>query len=209
MGRFLFDTLGHRGDFAEFTLHAGGDDDPFAPAVDDGGAHPCHVALCGERARFGNRIGRFGDGCRLSGQHRFVDPEIARLQKTQIGGHTLAYLQHDDVAGDDLFGVDDPLFAVTDHFGFGVEHLPQGIDLFCRFVLLNKTEYTVEQNDDRDCDCIGDFADRRGDGSREEQYENQCIGKLPQQDQIPGCSGDLLQGVGTVEVVSLSGFRSA
>ena len=82
-----------------------GDWPPLAPTTSRASC-PTFVAL--PRRVFGNRE-------RFAGQQRFIDFKSVLGQQPQVGRDTIARLQPDNIAGDDLFCCNVPYFAVALH----------------------------------------------------------------------------------------------
>ena len=74
---FFFDALDHVRDFAEFGVHARGDDECESAPLGDDRAHVGHVATVAQRKVFiGKRDGMFFNRFRLTRQRGFLNPQV-------------------------------------------------------------------------------------------------------------------------------------
>ena len=72
--------------------------------VGGGRAAEDHVEAIAERSLPGNRLGVLGDRQALAGQRRFGGLQRGRFDQPPVGRNGVAFLDEDDVAGDDLGG---------------------------------------------------------------------------------------------------------
>ena len=80
----------------------------------------------------------------LAGQRRLLDLQRRRDADPAVGGHPVARLDEDDVAGHELLGVDLDRLAVAAHPGDGLHHLGQRLDALLRLRLLAQADHRVE-----------------------------------------------------------------
>ena len=72
------------------------------------------------------------------------------MEQAGVGGDEITGLQLDDVAGDEVGGVDHQLLTVADHAGVGSRHILQGVQSLLRLTLLVHAHDGVEDNDEQD-----------------------------------------------------------
>ncbi len=138
------------------------------------------------------------DGHRLAGQRRFLDLQVDRVDHPRVGGHAVAGVEQDDVAGHDVPGRDLALVAVADDRCRRRGHPPQR---FCRAlgaVLLREPEQDGEQHDGRDGDRLGGVAEDGGERRGDEEDDDQDVLELLREDRPRRYAGRGLQLVGTV-----------
>ena len=116
-----------------------------ARALDGVGGEEGDVArleriLVGELGRARLRLG-------LARQRRVVDLEAVRVQHAYVGGHAVAELDLDDVALDEVLGLDGALVAVADDHRLLGHHVLEGLHDARALRLLEVGEHAGEKDD--------------------------------------------------------------
>ncbi len=144
----------------QFGVHAGFGYDELAPAIGHDGAHVEHVGAVADR-----RILALGNGQRLlnwlglAGESGLLDLQAHVLQQAAVGGHEVAGLQDDDVAGHKIDRGDFLDLAVAaDADGGNGQLLERGHGLLCP-VFLAEAQGGVQEDDGHDHNCVGELAE--------------------------------------------------
>ena len=104
--------------------------------------------------------------------------QVGAFDQPEVGGNIAAGVNEDDVAGDQVFRVDLPNFAVASDQCARRCQLLEGGDCFFRLVLLNHADSGVQKNDQQD-DCgVGVFADKQRDDRGSQQDVDQHVLQL-------------------------------
>jgi hypothetical protein len=101
-------------DVADLGAVTNGGDHSGRRAIGHQGRGIGHVAAIGERRVVGQFTGLFGDRNRFTGQGGLVDLQVADLQQAQVRRNLVARSQHDQIARNQVAGVD-PLFVPGAH----------------------------------------------------------------------------------------------
>ena len=124
-----------------------------AGAAGHGGVLEEHVRPVAERDVAARQDGRvLGDRRALAGERRLLCLERRRAEDPAVGGHDVAGLQLDDVAGDDVARRHRRDLPVAEHACLRDLHLRQRVDARPRLELLPGAEHEVEQDQERDDD---------------------------------------------------------
>ena len=161
------------GDLAHLGGHAGLAHHGPAAAVDHGGAHVEHTVAVAQ----GN-LALAGDGGdlllhrhALAGEGGLLGLQAGALDDAAVGGHGVAGLQDDDVAGDQLVAAEHDHLSVPQHLAGCRRHLLEGLNGLLRLALLVHAQHGVDEHHDQDDEHIrealagvggGDAGDRRG-----------------------------------------------
>ena len=188
---------------------AGGDDDAFAAAADDDGAREGHVVAIAEgRIRRAHPRRILADGQRFAGQQRLVDVEAVGRKQADIRGHAVAGFKPEDIAGDQLRGIDFVHLFVAEHGGADPQQLLQGTGTLFGAPLLVAADAGVEEKNEGDEDRIGEIAgEERQHGGKQEDVD-QRTSELPDEDLPPGEGGrpgQFIRAVGLQTIRGLGG----
>ena len=137
------------------------------------------------QVRIGHRGGRLLHGERLAGERRFVDGEIHRRGRADVGGHAVPGAEHDRVAGHELARRHLRLDAAAQHVRQRRGHLAQRFERALGAILLHEPEQNREQHDDRDDHGLERVAHHPGQRGRDEQDDHQDVLELVDQ-RVPG-----------------------
>jgi hypothetical protein len=173
------------GDASHFGLHPGRGHDSFTVSVSSGRPAENHVVAVTQRHVIGNDIGRLGDWQAFAGERGLSGLEGCRFHQPSVSRNGVAFLDQDDVAGDDFGGGDAESFSVSDNRSVRCRHRSQGRyrGLGSRF--LNVAQAGVEQDDRQDRNCfvrkarvtlVGPQAG--GDTGGDEQQDDEDVLKL-------------------------------
>ena len=181
--RFLFLGAVHQGgDLADLGVHGGLRHHHQRPAVGDQTARKDHVGAVAERhLAVDHRVG-FVDVGRLARQRAFVDLQRIVMDNASVGDCHVPCLEDDDVAGNDLFGVDFNFLSVADDLG---GRRRQGFEAFQRLFrldVLHGAENGVHRDNGENDDGALEIAREDRDDRRGNQNQHQQVGKLPQKD---------------------------
>ena len=148
--RLVLCLLQEPGDASHFGLHASGSDDSFTVSVGGGRPAENHVVPVAQRHVVGNDTGIFGHWQAFASEGGFGGLQGCRFHQPCIGGDGVAFLDQDDVAGDDLRGGDAPSFSVANDRCVRCGHRSQGRDRGLGPCLLNVAQRGVEQDNRQD-----------------------------------------------------------
>ncbi len=123
--RIVADIAEHPRDAPRFGLHPRRHDDRPSATVRRRGPAEHHVVPVAEGHLASDRRHVFRDGKTLAGQRRLGGLERSRHDHPSIGRDRVAFLDQDDVAGDDFRGIHAPLLPVADHVRLRCRHLAQ------------------------------------------------------------------------------------
>ena len=127
---------------------------------------------------FGDCHGVLGDRCALAGQRRLLHLQRCRRHDPSIGGHEIAGLHEDDVAGHQSARIDlDDRSVTTDPCHRHLE-LGERIDARQRLALLIGPHHHVEGHEQADDEAGADLADREARHRNDEQHDVHRIGDL-------------------------------
>ena len=92
-------------------------------------------------------LGILPDRQRFTSEQGLVGLEVDGLDETHIGGDGVTHLELDDVAGDDLGGIDDDGLTLADDLGGGGGQGAEGVDGAGGLVVLEEADDDVEEDD--------------------------------------------------------------
>ena len=107
----------------------------------------------------------------LAGEGGLLGLQAGALDDAAVGGHGVAGLQDDDVAGDQLVAAEHDHLSVPQHLAGCRRHLLEGLNGLLRLALLVHAQHGVDEHHDQDDEHIrealagvggGDAGDRRG-----------------------------------------------
>jgi len=166
------------GDAAGFGGIAGGDHQTTALPADHRGAGIGHVVALGERGVGGERGGLLAHRLRFAGEQRIVGAQFMLLDEAQIGRQAIAGGKQDDIAGNQLAGVE--LLAMARpadryrgrHAARQRSQRPFGLGF------LPIADQCIDQHDAEDDAGVDPFAEHRGDQPGGHQDEDQGLRQL-------------------------------
>ena len=147
--------LRERGDAAELGMHAGGEDQCASLARGAGRTAEHQVGGIEEGA-----AALIDPSCshrrnRLAGQHGCIDLDVSG-KEPRVGRYSVAFLDREDVAWNQLGGFDRLPPSVPDYLGLGREILTEQFDGALCLLFLDERERCVEHDDHCDRDRDGD-----------------------------------------------------
>ena len=159
--RLVGRLLQQPGNATHLGAHAGRGHDRLAVPVGRRRAAEDHVVPIAERHFVGNRRRVLRDRQALARQCGFGGLQRGRFDQPRIGRNRVAFLDEDDVAGNDLGGGNAPPLAVANDRGIGRRHRAQRRHGRLRSRLLDVAHGRVEQDDREDRDrFVGQAASR-------------------------------------------------
>jgi hypothetical protein len=191
-GLDLLRRLERAGDLSDLGLRPGGGDDGPAAARGDRRPREDHVALVGEAGLRIERGGVLGDRRALASEGRLGDAERDRLQHPRVGGHRVALLKEEHVAGHDLGRRHHPLLAVAKQACDRCGHRSERGHRLLGAGLLDEAQHAVQDHDGEDGERL--VGDRRfpldpprdeRHGGRDEQEGRQDVREL-REEAAPG-----------------------
>ncbi|KKW26130.1 MAG: hypothetical protein VF00_C0017G0006 [candidate division Kazan bacterium GW2011_GWB1_52_7] len=137
----------------------------------DHGSHKDHPLIAIPLEKLGNRGG-------FPGERGLVGRKIDGLEKPGIGGDFLSHSQKEDVAGNQLLGIDFDLLPIAD-YPHSIDHqFLQGRNRVFRPVLLDKTETGIENHNRQNDDRVQILTDKKGEDRGDHQDYDQKTLKL-------------------------------
>ena len=171
--------LEHRRDEADLRSHAGLDHDPPAPAEHGHRAGVGHGEPVAERRLvLHGRTGLLFHRHALAGQRGLLDPQVDRLDEAHVGGHVVAGLQQDHVAGHQLARGHHPGGAVAHHPRLGGGHLLQGRERLLGLGFLHHADDGVQDDDEDDRSRVHPLAEHEGDDRGRDQDDDEEVLEL-------------------------------
>ena len=132
-----------------------------AAAARDRRARISHIAAVDERrGRDADPTGLFRHRHRFARQGGFRDLEGASAEQAQISGHALAALERDEVAGDELGGIDVDCPAVAPNRSARPQQFAQTLTLLLGVPFLPAADYGVEHEHQHDEPRVPELAER-------------------------------------------------
>jgi hypothetical protein len=185
----------HRGDPAEFGVHAGRRDHRQAAALGHGGSLEDHVETVAQRSRVGQRGRVLEHRLALAGERGFLHVQRDRLHQTCIRAHGIAFAEHQHIATDQL-GTRYAQRLPAAHHGRGHGgHAGQRSDGIRRLGFMQVSQQPVEHDDRCDDDRVDRPAfeaverpSRQGNGDGRQQQVDKRVAKL-RQHAAPGRRG--------------------
>ena len=173
-------------DLADLRAHAGAGHDGAAGALRHGRAVEHHVGPVAQSLGFGERIDVLADRHAFAGEARLGHAQACGGKQTAVGGHGIAFAEHDHVSRHHVHGVDARDGAVAQHVGLRRGHLGERLDGFLRFRFLDVAEHRVDDEDEHDDDgverqCFTAFRARHGIGPLNEPCDERDAGGGEQQ----------------------------
>ena len=187
-GGFPSRRVDHLGDLAQFGLHARGGDHRLAATAHHLGALEQAVQTLQHRGGgFQHQGGLLGHRLRFSGEGRLPQAQLGHLQQAGIGGHPIARLHPDQVAGHQLLARQPLPDAVTAHGHQGLGHVAQGLQCLLGPAFLQVAQQGVEPHDQHDGDRIlgeplGGESHRGGHGRHRQQHDQHHVAELVPED---------------------------
>ena len=112
-------------------------------------------------------------GYRLARQRRLVHPQFGRTEDPHVGRDAIAGIERDQVAHDQVSGVDAHSRTIADHRGLDAQRTRQRIDRGAGPALLGESDRRIHHHHRGNHDGIDMVAkgehDRRGDDEQEDQ----------------------------------------
>ncbi len=157
------------GDAGQHGVAARGLDEPIGSAGGDVGA--------GEGLVAGPQRRRHTLAC----QRRGIDLDVVGRGQRHVGRHPIAGRQHDDVAHDDVGGVDHHRLAVAAHDHAGRQQVAQALRGPLGALFLNEREHTVDDDDHEDRHAQLRHAGDDGEDPCDPQHQGEEVGELSDQ----------------------------
>ncbi|OPZ82771.1 MAG: hypothetical protein BWY76_02608 [bacterium ADurb.Bin429] len=132
-----------------------------SPAAHDMGAHKKGIGAFTENRFRGKDAGHFLYRVGLSGQCRFVDKEVVRLNQPAVAGDGSARREHDDISGDNLLDRHLQRFAVARNLGRDPHHGQQRGDGAGCLVLLPEAEQAADEHNKNDNQRVGGIMQKK------------------------------------------------
>ena len=157
------------------------------------------------QTRSASRVSRRGarrillDRLGLTGERGLVDAQVALGDDSRVGRHPVAGLEHEDVAHDDLGGVDHPHLAVAQHARARAREPAQRVERRLGAVLLEHADDDVRDDDEHDDDGVEDLACEQRDHARaREQVHHRVrdLGEDQLRDRGTGLDAELVGAAG-------------
>ena len=121
----------------------------------------------------------------FAGEQRLVDGEVARLDEAAVGGHQVAGIEHDDIAGDERLDRHLSDRPVAHHVGLDRDRAGQRLHRVLGLALLNEIEDDAQEHDRGDDGEAGEVAGQSRQAAREEEKQNERIGEAAHE--LPPC----------------------
>ncbi len=174
---------GEPGDLPDLRERAGRDDDRLpAPG---GHVRPRveHVAALGEERPRVERLRALRDGQGLSRERRLGDLERRRLDEPRVGPDGVSLRDEEEVARDEVAGLDLLLAAAAEDPGLEPREAPQGRERPLGAAFLERADDGVEEHDAQDHRSVRGSGEREGDRRGAEQEVDERALELPQEDE--------------------------
>mmetsp|Transcript_12110 Transcript_12110/g.29322 ORF Transcript_12110/g.29322 Transcript_12110/m.29322 type:complete len:382 (+) Transcript_12110:2373-3518(+) len=146
-----------RGDGADTGAHPRGDDDADRGAGLDVTAREGHVVggeLLGGARHARLHLGALGHVLGLPCKQHFVHAKVVCLEHAHVGGDDIASAELDDIAADEIFGVDLHLLPVANGVGGWGLQRRQRVECVVGVVLCHRGDGGVDEHDDGDGDGV-------------------------------------------------------
>ncbi len=144
------------GEFSHRGCGSGGDCQSAGPAPHHDGTRVGHVGAVRDRGGWVQYCSRvLGDGQRFAGKERLVDLEPVRIEKAKVGRHPVTGFQPEDIARNNLFGIDIHQVAVPLDRSPDPQQLLQGPGAALRLHLLDRSDESVEAQYPGDKEGVG------------------------------------------------------
>ena len=155
---------------------AGADDDAEASSVGDESAGEGEAEAVAEVGVFGDGVGVFFHRHGFAGEEGFVDAQAVAFEEAEVGGDAVTGFEQDDVAGDELGGVEGLFVSVAADHGFRRKHGADGIEGFFGFAFLDDADEGVDEDDAEDDAGVDPFAEEGGaDGGGEKDVDEDVV----------------------------------
>ncbi len=191
LGHLLLD---HRRDEPDLRVHPRVGDDASAPAEGGQRAHVGHGEPVPERGF----LLQGGGGIllhrhRLAREGSLLDAEVHRLDEPHVGGHVVARLEQDAVAGHELAGGDGQGLPSPQHPRLGGGHLLERRQRLLGLRFLDHADHGVEDDDEDDRTRVDVLAKDDGYHRCHHQDDDEKVLELPEKQREEGRPGLLLQ----------------
>jgi hypothetical protein len=179
----LLDPLHERPDPSHLGACTGGDDDRARVPGGHRRGLVDHRCTLGEHGPLiDRRIGALAHRRRLAGQRRLAHRELGRREKARVGRDALSRLELDDVAGDELAGIDvGPLFAANDRRPGHLEP-EQRVHCAAGAQLGDEADRGVDHEHGDDGDRVDDVTGGERNRRRSDQQQDDDAAELVEQD---------------------------
>ena len=203
-----FDAAEQRRDPADLGADPGLDRQCCRLPGGDQRARKSHVAAVAERGVVCHLDIVFGDRDRFSREDRLVDEQPARADQTEVGGHSIARLQHDDITGNENTHRDARPGAIANHGRARRNHAADRIERALGLALLNKADKGIDEHDRKDDAGIDEMPQHDRRERCGEQEIDQCAVKMRKEAEQRVADGGCRERIGTVARQPFGGLLS-